>query len=170
MRDTRAAITEKLGVLEERVTERIEDIQHRVESTVGTIQDSVHDTVQRVKQTVDWRHQMNEHPWAMFGGAVLTGFVASRLMVSQEARSIIRKGMSAASEGLHQEVPGSNRIGEREAPSILSRAMDQFNSQITRLEHAAISAAGEIVERAIANAVPGLAGHLRQFGGPRVSK
>jgi hypothetical protein len=51
--DTRSAITEKLGILEDRVQE----------------------TVDGVKHAFDLQYQVKQRPWLMFGGSVLVGYV-----------------------------------------------------------------------------------------------
>ncbi|MDP2665544.1 MAG: hypothetical protein Q8P23_02790 [bacterium] len=51
--DTRSAITEKLGILEDRVQE----------------------TVDGVKHAFDLHYQVKQRPWLMFGGSVLVGYV-----------------------------------------------------------------------------------------------
>lgn len=166
MRGTRAALTDKLDNLEDRVTERVENIQHRVEASVDKVKNTVHDTMQTVKDAVDWRHQMNEHPWAMFGGAVLAGFVVSRFVGSGEARSLVRAGLATVSmRNMHGDPSNNPPAGDGGAPTLLNRAMGGLNAQVDRLEHAAISAAGEIVERLVTRAIPGLAGHLHRFNG-----
>jgi ElaB/YqjD/DUF883 family membrane-anchored ribosome-binding protein len=169
MRDTRAAMTEKLELLEGQVTRRVEDLQSRVEATVDHVRDSVHDTVETIRRSVDWRHQMNEHPWAMFGGAVMAGFVVTRLAGSSRVRSAVRDGVSAVSQGISHLGPVStNPPAYGRASTLLDQVSSQFNSQVARLENAAVSAAGDFVERLIVNAVPGLAPHLHRFGGTRV--
>jgi hypothetical protein len=51
--DTRSAITEKLAILEDRVQE----------------------TVDGVKHSFDLHYQVKQHPWLMFGGSLLVGYV-----------------------------------------------------------------------------------------------
>ena len=51
--DTRSAITEKLGILEDRVQEAVDGVKH----------------------TFDLHYQVKQRPWLMFGGSVLVGYV-----------------------------------------------------------------------------------------------
>jgi len=51
--DTRSAITEKLGILEDRAQEAVD----------------------RVKHAFDLQYQVKQRPWLMFGGAVLVGYM-----------------------------------------------------------------------------------------------
>ena len=51
--DTRSAITEKLGILEDRAQEAVD----------------------RVKHAFDLQYQVKQRPWLFFGGAMLVGYV-----------------------------------------------------------------------------------------------
>jgi ElaB/YqjD/DUF883 family membrane-anchored ribosome-binding protein len=102
--DTRAAMSEKLDILEERVRETVEGAQSSVEdivenvknmvdttveavkqgvegaqSTVDeiveTVKGTVGDTVETVKRTLDVQYQVDQHPWLMVGGATLAGYL-----------------------------------------------------------------------------------------------
>ena len=112
--DTRAAMTEKLNLLEERFQETVdgvgsivedvggivkdvEDIVKDAKATVGTTlaavrqgvagaQSSVEEIVEQVKDTIgetavtmqrtlDFPAQVEKHPWSMFGGALLAGYL-----------------------------------------------------------------------------------------------
>jgi ElaB/YqjD/DUF883 family membrane-anchored ribosome-binding protein len=160
MRDTRASLTHKLEALENRVEEKVGDIQCRVEETVTKVKDSVHDTFQTVKETLDWRHQMNEHPWAMFGGAVLAGFVVSGMLGPKGHPS--GNGVGSYTPGAVIPPPEKQTApGTAIRPHLIQKAVGQLNNQVERLEHAAISAASDFAERLITHAIPGLGRHLR---------
>lgn len=96
IRETRASMTEKLEMLEERVQETIEGarstvedivgnvkgtVDHTMEKVKGTVDDTVEkvketvgDTVEKVKGTLDLQYQVDQHPWLIFGGAILAGY------------------------------------------------------------------------------------------------
>jgi ElaB/YqjD/DUF883 family membrane-anchored ribosome-binding protein len=105
--DTRAAMTEKLDILETRVRETVEGAQSSVEDIVETVKDmvdmtveavkqsvdgaqstveeivetvkeTVGDTVETVKRTFDLPYQVDQHPWLMVGGATLAGYLLGR--------------------------------------------------------------------------------------------
>ena len=91
MTETRTALTEKLETLEEEVAskvkgttetvaETVETVKEAVEGTVHTVKETVENTVETVKDTFDVNRQVERHPWMMFGGAVLLGFVGGRLV------------------------------------------------------------------------------------------
>jgi ElaB/YqjD/DUF883 family membrane-anchored ribosome-binding protein len=110
--ETRASMTEKLELLEERVRETLEETKSAVEDivenvkgtvdeTVGAVRETVDgakstvedivenvkgtmdETVTTVKQAFDLSYQVDRHPWLMFGGAVLLGSVIGNLARSE---------------------------------------------------------------------------------------
>jgi len=115
--ETRASMSEKLELLEERVRDTLEEtktaVDDIVESVKGTVEDTVDavkdtvdgakstvedivenvkgtmdDTVTMVKQSFDLRYQVDQHPWLMLGASVVTGSVlASFLHRGREARN-----------------------------------------------------------------------------------
>jgi len=112
MEETRASMTEKLELLEERVRETLEETKSAVEDIVENVKDTVDETVGVVKETVDGAkstvvdivenvkgtmddtvttvkhtfdlsYQANQHPWVFFGGAVLLGGFLGSLLQPQ---------------------------------------------------------------------------------------
>jgi ElaB/YqjD/DUF883 family membrane-anchored ribosome-binding protein len=73
--ETRTAISQKLEMLEHRIQETVEGTKTTVEELVDRVKDVADDFVDRTKQTFDPTHQVNQHPWAMVGGAILVGYV-----------------------------------------------------------------------------------------------
>jgi len=92
MLETRTALSEKLGALQEqvlatvegttqKVTETVQTVQEAVQDTVSTVSESVQGTVDTVKKTFDVSEHMQSHPWLMLGGAVAVGYVGGRLLM-----------------------------------------------------------------------------------------
>jgi ElaB/YqjD/DUF883 family membrane-anchored ribosome-binding protein len=92
MLETRTALSEKLGALQEqvlatvegttqKVTETVQTVQEAVQDTVSTVSESVQGTVDTVKKTFDVSEHMHSHPWLMLGGAVAVGYVGGRLLM-----------------------------------------------------------------------------------------
>lgn len=102
--ETRASMTEKLELLEERVRETVEtakstaedimtNVKETVDETVGAVKETVgdarstvegivdnvketmDDTMTMVKRSFDMEYQVNHHPWTMLGGSVLMGYM-----------------------------------------------------------------------------------------------
>jgi len=130
MEETRASLTEKLQTLE----------------------DTVKDTFHNVKQTVDPRHQLREHPWMAVGGAVVAGFVLGRLAPSRPkatwpppgSRAPLTNGNGAGTAS----VTGASAFAkttdlapeEAKKPGLLRRLAAQFSEEIEMLENAAVCA------------------------------
>ena len=95
MDETRHALAEKVGMLEQQVCDTVqgavntvENVKRSVESTVQTVKDSVRDTVESVQDTLDVRRQVDRHPWMMMAGAVAVGYVGGYLCCqATESRS-----------------------------------------------------------------------------------
>ena len=107
--ETRASMTEKLELLEERVRDTLEEtktaVDDIVENVKGTVDETVDavretvdgakstvenivenvketmdDTVTKVKQSFDLRYQVEQHPWLMLGGSVVAGSLLASFM------------------------------------------------------------------------------------------
>jgi len=95
MAETRSSLSEKLEALQEQVlgtvegttrtvTETVEAVQEAVQDTVGTVKESVQETVDSVKSAFDLSEQMDKHPWLMVGGAVVVGYLGSRMLMGHD--------------------------------------------------------------------------------------
>jgi uncharacterized membrane protein len=98
--DTRAVMTEKIDMIENRVNETMEGTKATIDnvmekvkgvqetintakSTIDTILDTIkhtmEETIERVKYTSTVIEQVDQSPWIMLGSAVLTGYVLGGL-------------------------------------------------------------------------------------------
>jgi archaellum component FlaC len=98
--NTRAVMSEKIEMIEDRVNETMEgtrttidNVMHKVKDVQGTIEDAkstvdnlldtikqtMEETLERVKSTASLIEQVDQNPWIMFGSAVLTGYILSSL-------------------------------------------------------------------------------------------
>jgi len=104
MDESRAAITEKLGLLEEKVaetvqsatasvtetvqnatasvTETVDSVKGAVQGTVDSVRHSVEDTVTSVSEALDLALQVKRHPWAMVMGAMAVGYVGAQMLTT----------------------------------------------------------------------------------------
>jgi ElaB/YqjD/DUF883 family membrane-anchored ribosome-binding protein len=98
IKDTRAAMTEQIGLVEERAQGTVEGLKSTVDQAmkgfkemqatiegaksaidtiVDTVQLTIDETVERVNTTVelaDLIDQVQQHPWLLLGGAMLLGY------------------------------------------------------------------------------------------------
>lgn len=111
MLETRTALSEKLGALQEqvlatvegttqKVTETVQTVQEAVQDTVSTVSESVQGTVDTVKKTFDVSEHMQSNPWLMLGGAVAVGYVGGRLLMPNghtDMPAVASSGFASAS-------------------------------------------------------------------------
>ena len=91
MDETRSALTDKLGRLEQQVVDtvqgavgQVENVKNAVESTVQNVKDTVRETVESVQDTLDLRKQVDRHPWTMMAGACAVGYIGGMLCCSSD--------------------------------------------------------------------------------------
>jgi len=95
--ETRSALTDKLQALEgqvmdtvtsarEAVEESVQSTKDSVEETIQSVKTSVRESVTAVKNTFDVKRQVERHPWAMVGGAFLTGLVVGDVLKRVQGR------------------------------------------------------------------------------------
>jgi len=174
MLETRTALTEKLEALEDHVAstvkettdavgETVEAVREAVESTVGSVKGTVTDTVESVKESVketfDLKHQFEQHPWLMLGGATFLGYLGGSLLGNGRASH------SGSSNGWHR-IEGHNGRPEerppepprsepsRSGPSLWDKAFEALAPAITKLEGLAIGATTAVVGKMVLEAAP----------------
>jgi ElaB/YqjD/DUF883 family membrane-anchored ribosome-binding protein len=169
MDDTRSAMTEKLEMLGEHVRETVEGAQASVEEMVENVRDTVDSTVAAVQQTVegaqasmegivenvkgtvgetveavqrtfDLHRQMEQHPWLLFGGAAVVGYLLGRGGDDRPsaAGSTYAPGFSPASPipGASSKSPTSPQPQQRTG----SGDLGWFIDEIAALKSAAVGA------------------------------
>jgi len=98
--DTRAVMTEKIDMIEDRVNETMEGTKATIDNVMEkvkgvqetidtakltidnileTIKHTMEETIERVKYTSTVIEQVDQNPWIMLGSAVLTGYVLGGL-------------------------------------------------------------------------------------------
>jgi hypothetical protein len=66
-------VTNTVDTTVEAVRHGVEGAQSTLEEMVETVKETAGDTVETVERTLDVPHQVDQHPWLMFGGATLAG-------------------------------------------------------------------------------------------------
>src|SRR2546423_1567536 len=169
MEETRESLSDKLGALEQHVMSTVQDTTDSVANTVETVKDAVQGTVSSVKETVaetvdtvkeafDIPQQVERHPWAMFAGAVLVGYVGGRLLAPPR-RPYMPESWGQAGyrppEQLREEAPPS-APGPSE-PSWLEKMGERFEPALDKLKELAINASAGLVGEMIMSSVgPGM--------------
>lgn len=65
------------------LTEKVESLKDRVSNQVETTRNSVDNTIHSIKRTFDLKHQVEQHPWPMIGGAVFAGVILGHLTLNR---------------------------------------------------------------------------------------
>ncbi|HEY7310564.1 MAG TPA: hypothetical protein VH643_14465 [Gemmataceae bacterium] len=183
MGQTRAALTEKMETLENKVLGTVSDTTDTVSNTVQQVGSTVRDTVQQVGSTVretsqDLRSVMHDtvgsmrdaldlsrhvqaHPWVMLGGSVFVGYVGGRLLDGlEQGRLPSLPSLSGAPERL---LPQGSEVRERiesvPAPrrsgsSFLQALLDTFAPELDKLKRVAIGAALGLMRDKLGESVP----------------
>lgn len=165
MLETRTALTEKLEALEDRVVSTVKDTTDAVEDTVAAVKNSVTDTVESVKESVketfDLKHQFEQHPWMMLGGATFLGYLGGRLLDNGRASRPATSNGWAPIEGHNGRPEERPRPPEparsepaRSGPSLWDKAFEALAPAITKLEGLAIGAATAVVGKMVLEAAP----------------
>ncbi len=170
MDETRTSLQDKLETLEQQITTSVHNATDAVTDTVDSVTEAVRDTVDSVKDTLDVRHQVERHPWAMFLGAALVGFVGARLLdralaprppapapppVPNPASAFSGNGHSTTANGAVP--PAATR-------SLWKVMNDEYSDEMAKVKGLAISTAGGVLrEMLTGSAPPQLAEHIKEL-------
>jgi len=75
----RSSAEEKLNMLEQQVTDSAQMIQDKVTGSASMIQEKVADTAQQIKQSFDWRKQVDDRPLVAVGVAMVGGMLLGKM-------------------------------------------------------------------------------------------
>jgi hypothetical protein len=173
--DARSAITEKLEILEERVRETVEGAQSSVEDIVENVKDMVDTTVETVKRTLDVPHQVDQHPWLMFDGATLAGYLLGSWgggstspafsTNDSESSAVGTTADMSASHAKHDCLPPSDSessVHPQLQQGMGSSVLDQLKDEIAIIKGAAVGALISTLREMVKQAVPALAPHIER--------
>jgi hypothetical protein len=184
MEDTRTSLAEKLETLEQQVVCTVHGATNAVTDTVEAVREAVHDSVEKVKgsveetmetvrETLDIQRQVERHPWSMFTGSVLLGYVGGSLLnLTQQERyrgsslgPVYSNPDRGTTEGLRNG--GSSRIPMQEALTSdnvqraggtehhwLDEAGQMFEKEISKVKGLAIGTVLGVLRDLIANSLP----------------
>lgn len=181
--ETRSSLTDKLESLEHEVRETVrnatsavvdtvENVKNSVESTIESVKQNVSGTVDSVKETLNVSHHVEQHPWAVMGGAFAIGALAGSLVPSRHpiSRAMSRSsgfpgGVYPAPEphagrgfqaSQHPASNGPSYAGETHGDNtgLLGHLFQQFQPEIDKLKGMAIGAAVGMVRDLVKQSVP----------------
>lgn len=155
--DTRSVMTDGLEVLEERVRETVEDMRAAVEDIVENVKDTVDTTVETVRHTFNVHHHVEQHPWLMFGGVTMVGYLLGSLRSGQSSAAVSPNDTSLSPAGTTAAT--SHESSARPQPQGMgSGVRERFKDEIALIEGAVIGAVirtlGDMVKQALLPPTP----------------
>jgi ElaB/YqjD/DUF883 family membrane-anchored ribosome-binding protein len=156
MKDVREIVEDVGGIVEDvkttvdttlaAVRQGVAGAQASVEAIVENVKGTVEDTIATAQRTFDLPSQVEQHPWPMFGGALLVGY------------------MLGSRGGGHTSAAGSTRDAQSARPQpqqgIISGIRDQFKDEIVSLRIIAVRAVMSTLCEMFKPAIPTVAPHL----------
>ena len=187
MSQTRAALTEKLENLENKVVgtvntttdtvaqtvqevgatvrETTQNIRATMQETTQNMRATVRETLSSVRDAFDVTRQMHEHPWLLFGGSVFAGFVGGRVLEGLEQGRL----PSLPAPPAEQFLPSDSELRDnleaqpparrRSTFGFLKALTDTFAPEIDNLKRAAVGMAIGLVRDKLSESVPP---HMRE--------
>lgn len=173
MGQTRAALTEKLQTLENKVigaiasttdmvARTVQDVGTTVRETSENFRDTMHGTVSSVRDAFDVSRQIHQHPWLMLGGSVVAGYVGGVVLDNLEHGHL--PSLPAADRLLPQSSELRQRMASRpptarRIPGFLKALADSFAPELEKLKAAAVGMAMGALREKVGASVPP---HLRE--------
>ena len=144
MQSTRAALTGKLGTLEEQVFSKVQGATSAVTESAEMVKHAVHDTVNGVKNTLNLPLQMQRHPWVFVGSAVCLGYFGARLLSRSGAAQAAANACAFDSKAVNGD-PGRGWLTD---------VKKQFTPEIAKLKGFAISGLLTAIRDVITESAP----------------
>ncbi len=171
MEETRESLTDKLETLEDRLIGSVDEARSAVRETVASVKETMHEGVESVKDAVDLAAHVQRHPWLMFGGAILGGYVLGTLLTraSETTPSSVVPPLPEPSSKRHSPGNGHHKQTPRretkpEPQGKASHLLDAIEPELRQLKGLALGVALGTVRELVAKEVPPhLAGELRSI-------
>jgi len=169
MERTRESLTDKLEALEQKVTESVTAVTDTVTDTVANVTEKVSESVDSVRDAMDVGAHMDRHPWLMFGGSVVCGFLLGELLTSRAATGGRSRFTLTPTPTPTPPMPVSSNGSSRqeETPTGAHRGrsfLATFEPELNRLKGLALGATLGTVRELLAKEVPPtMANQLREI-------
>jgi len=138
----------------ERLANRWKNLELEVSGLASSAKEEVNQTFQQARETVSIRHQVEQRPWSMFGGAVLTGIAISRL---SGFRSLAMLGIASPmiQNALTKERNSftANQTSA-ETTSFKTSGDSEYGSLLQTVKNKAVSSLAEIAREIVKRNVP----------------
>jgi len=168
MEATRTSLSDKLETLENKFLNTVQDATSAVNETVTSVRESMHEGVETVKDFVDVKAHADRHPWAVFGGSVLCGYLVANLFTGGKA-SRSSTGSSTGSvlpvsKGHQGDGNGRQKLKKQPIAEASQGWLSTFEPELNQLKSLAVGTTlGTVREMVAAELAPHLAGQLREM-------
>jgi ElaB/YqjD/DUF883 family membrane-anchored ribosome-binding protein len=147
--ETRASMTHKLMLLEERVQDTVEEAKATVMDVMDNVKGTAEDLAERTKRAFDPIYQTTQRPWVMLGGAIVAGYVLARLGAHVSASSSFPRARVASSAF-------TTRVSEIQR-GLVDDAMRQAQDEVEHVKDALIIVARRFMRDLAKEALAALA-------------
>jgi ElaB/YqjD/DUF883 family membrane-anchored ribosome-binding protein len=168
IKDTVSEVTGTVKETLDTVKETVSSVTGAVENTVDTVKNKVEqtfeETVDTVKRTFDIPYQVQRHPWAMAGGALLAGLATGYLVSGRRRPASSGRRSYAAAPAARTDLAGAYPDSTREqrrperaeeqGPGLLSRLLAPFESEIDKVKEVAIGTLMGLARDALKQSLP----------------
>jgi len=171
MGQTRAALTEKLETLENKVmgtvstttdtvTHTVNEVGATVRETAQSVHGIVQDTLCSVRDALDVSRQFHQHPWLLLGSSVVAGYAGGLILDNLERGHLPSLPALPSAERL---LPQTSEVRQRlesepptrrRAPAFLQALVETFAPELDRLKSAALGMAVGIIRDRLHQSVP----------------
>jgi hypothetical protein len=169
---TRAAMAEKLQLLEDRIQDTVEGAKAAVLDVVENVKDTAEDLLDRTKRTFDPFYQTEQHPLVMIGAAAALGYWLGRLTAGDHIadKGDLRMGEypgtpDEARRGRSRLAPITSQLQQAQQ-AIVEGFMDQVHDEVSRVKGALAIAARTFLRGVAKQALDMLAETLEASAGP----
>jgi hypothetical protein len=171
MGQTRAALTEKLETLENKVlgtvstttdavSQTVNDVGATVRETAENVRATMSETLSSVRDAFNVSRQFNEHPWLLLGGSVVAGYAGGLILDNLEHGHLPSLPSLPSAERL---LPQGSEVRQRfesaqptrrRAPAFLQALVETFAPELDKLKAAALGMALGVVRDKLHQTVP----------------
>ncbi len=154
MRQTRAALTDKLDALENRVRDTADTIDRTVRDVGTTVSGTAEDVRALLRErlstaldALDLTRQVERHPWLMLGGAAAVGYVAEAIFYHPQGQSP-KNGEYPPNDAapsfrkafVDALAPGVEKLKEAYLGLVLAAARDAMGDSVPEVMRASVTA------------------------------
>jgi ElaB/YqjD/DUF883 family membrane-anchored ribosome-binding protein len=176
MGQTRAALTEKLETLENKVlgtvstttdtvSQTVQDVGATVRETTENVRATMREAISSVRDAFDVSRQFHQHPWLLLGSSVVAGYAGGLILDNLERGHLPSLPALPRAERL---LPQSSEVRQRlesqpparrRVPGFLKALAETFAPELEKLKAAALGMAMGVVRDKLHQTVPP---HMRE--------